>query len=99
MLWFKQPPERRGPSPEVWKTLAEDRELRSMFAGLLDGGAPSNVGVCVSGAKPAEPKVVAHIANLLGAQAPAQATYVRVRGYAAQVGLAVDEYAQLRRYG
>ena len=23
--WYKQPPERRGPSPEVWKTLAEDR--------------------------------------------------------------------------
>ena len=24
VLWFKPPPERRGPSPEVWKTLAED---------------------------------------------------------------------------
>ena len=69
VLWFKQPPERRGPSPEVWKTLAEDGELRSMFAGLVDGGAPGNVGVRVWGAKPADPKVVAHIANLLGAPA------------------------------
>ena len=24
VLWYKQPPERRGLSPEVWKTLAED---------------------------------------------------------------------------
>ena len=24
VLWFKQPPEHRGPSPEVWETLAED---------------------------------------------------------------------------
>ena len=63
VLWFKQPLERRGPSPEVLKTLAEDRELRSMFAGLADGGAPGNVGVRVWGAKPADPKVVAHIAN------------------------------------
>ena len=98
MLWFKQPPERRGPSPEVWKTLAEDGELRSMFAGLVDGGAPGNVGVRVWGAKPADPKVVAHIAGLLGARAPAQTTSVRVRGYPAQLGLAADEYAQLRRY-
>ena len=98
VLWFKQPPERRGPSREVWKTLAEDQELHSMFAGLVDGGAPGNVGVRVWGAKPADPKVVAHIANLLGAPAPAQTTSVRVRGYPAQLGLAVDEYAQLRRY-
>ena len=33
-----------------------------------------------------------------GAPAPGQTTSVRVRGYPAQVGLAVDEYAQLRRY-
>ena len=98
VLWFKQPPERRGPSPEVWKTLAEDGELRSMFAGLVDGGAPGNVGVRVWGAKSADPKVVAHIANPLGAPAPAQTTSVRVGGYPAQLGLAVDEYAQLRRY-
>ena len=34
VLWFKQPPERRGPSPEVWKTLAEDgeRKLYSVFS-------------------------------------------------------------------
>ena len=69
-----------------------------MFAGLVDGGAPGNVGVCVWGAKPADPKVVAHIANLLGAPAPAQTTSVCVRGYPAQLGLAVDEYVQLRRY-
>ena len=62
VLWYKQPPERRGPSPEVWKTLAEDQELHSMFAGLVDGGAPSNVGVRVQGTKLADPKVVAHIA-------------------------------------
>ena len=98
VLWLKQPLERRGPSPEVWKTLTEDQELRSMFAGLVDGGAPGNVGVRVWGAKPADHKVVAHIANLLGASAPAQTTSVQVRGYPAQLGLAVDEYAQLRRY-
>ena len=98
VLWFKQPPECRGPSPEVWKALAEDEELRPMFAGLVDGGAPGNVGVRVWGAKPADPKVVTHIANLLGAPAPAQTTSVRVRGYPAQLGLAVDKYAQLRRY-
>jgi hypothetical protein len=56
------------------------------------------VGVRVWGAKPVDPKVVAHIANLLGAPAPAKTTSVRVRGYPAQLGLAVDEYAQLRRY-
>ena len=33
------------PSPEVWKTLAEDQELHSMFARLVDGGPPGNVGV------------------------------------------------------
>ena len=27
VLWYKQPPERRRPSPEVWKTLAVDQEL------------------------------------------------------------------------
>ena len=91
--WFKQPLERRGPSPEVWKTLAEDQELHSMFVGLVDGGAPGNVGVRGWGAKPADPKVVAHIADLLGALAPAQTTSVRVRGYPGQLGLAVDEYA------
>ena len=69
-----------------------------MFAGLVDGGAPGNVGVRMWGAKPADPKVVAHIANLLGAPAPAQTTSVQVRGYPAQLGLALDEYAQLRRY-
>ena len=80
VLWFKQPPVRRGPSPEVWKTLAEDGELSSRFAGLVDGGAPGNVGVRFWGAKPADPEGVAHIANLLGAPAPAQTTSVRVRG-------------------
>ena len=69
-----------------------------MFAGLVDGGAPGNVGVRVWGTKLADPKVVAHIASLLGAPALAQTTSVRVRGYPAQPGLAVDEYAQLRRY-
>ena len=42
--------------------------------------------------------VVAHIASLLGALTPSQTTSVRVQGYPAQLGLAVDEYAQLRRY-
>ena len=74
MLWYKQPPERRGPSPEVWKTLAEDQELHSMFAGLVDGGAPGNVGVRIWGAKPADLKVVAHISGLQGAPAPAPTT-------------------------
>ena len=27
MLWYKQPPERRRPSSEVWKALAEGQEL------------------------------------------------------------------------
>ena len=52
VLWYKQPPERRGPSPEVWKTLAEEQELQSLFAGLVDGGAPGNVGVRIWGTKP-----------------------------------------------
>ena len=69
-----------------------------MFAGLVDGDAPGKVGVQVWGTKPADPKVVAHIAGLLGAPASAQTTSVRVQGYPAQLGLAVDEYAQLRRY-
>ena len=69
-----------------------------MFVGLVDGGAPGNVGFRVWGAKPADPKVVVHIANLLGAPAPAQTTSVRVRGYPTQLGLAVDQYAQLHRY-
>ena len=98
VLWYQQPPERRGPSPEVWKTLAEDQELHSMFAGLVDGGAPCNAGVRMWKAKPADPKVVADIAGLLGTPAPAQITSVRVRGYPAQLGLALDEYVQLRRY-
>ena len=98
VLWYKQPPERRRPSPEVWKTLAEDQELRTLFAGLVDGGAPGNVGVHLWWTKLASPAVVAHIASLLGAPAPSQTTSVRVRGYPAQLGVAVDEYAQLRRY-
>ena len=32
---------------------------------------PGNVGVRIWGVKPADPKVVAHIAGLLGAPAPA----------------------------
>ena len=56
------------------------------------------MGVRVWGTKPTDPKVVAHIAGLLGAPAPAQTTSFRVRGYPAQLGLAVDEYAELRRY-
>ena len=48
VLWFKQPPERRGPSAEVWKTLAEDGELHSMFAGL-GTGAPTATWGCASG--------------------------------------------------
>ena len=67
-----------------------------MFAGLVDGGARGNVGVRVWGTKPADPKVVAHIASLLGAPAPAQTASVRVQGYPAQLGLVVDEYAQVR---
>ena len=69
-----------------------------MFTGLVDGGARGNPGVRVWGAKPADPKVVAHIANLLGAPAPALTTSVLVRGYSTPLGLAVDEYAQLWRY-
>ena len=42
--------------------------------------------------------MVAHIAGLMGAPAPAQTTGVRVQGYPSQLGLAVDEYVQLRRY-
>ena len=60
VLWYKQPPERRGPSPEVWKTLADDQELQSLFTGLVDGGAPGNVGLRVWGIKPENPTVVAH---------------------------------------
>ena len=42
--------------------------------------------------------MVSLVASLLGAPSLAQTTSVRVRGYPAQLGLAVDEYAQLRRY-
>ena len=70
VLWYKQPPDRCGPSPEVWKTLAEDQELQTLFAGLVDGGALGNVGVRLLGAKLVSLAVVAHIANLLGAPAP-----------------------------
>ena len=38
VVWCKQPPERRGASKEVLKTLAKDRELQSMFAGPVDRG-------------------------------------------------------------
>ena len=69
-----------------------------MFPGSVDGGGPGNVGVRVWGAKAAGPKVPAHIASLLGAPAPAQTMSVRVRGNPAQLDLALDEYAQLRRY-
>ena len=69
-----------------------------MVAGLVDGGAPGNVGVRIWGTKVADSKVVAHIADLLGAPAPAQTSSVRVRGYRVQLGLPVDEYAQLRSY-
>ena len=69
-----------------------------MFAGLVDGGTPATWGSASGGAKPADPKVVAHISSLLGAPASAQTTCVRVRCYPAQPGLAVDGYAQLWRY-
>ena len=69
-----------------------------MFAGLVGWGAPSNVGVRVWVAKPANLKVVANIASLLGAPGRAQTASVRVRGYPAQLGVGVDEYAQLWRY-
>ena len=42
--------------------------------------------------------MVAHIAALLGVPAPAQTTSVRVRGYPGKLGMAMDEYAQLKRY-
>ena len=58
-----------------------------MFAGLVDGGA-----------QPADPKLVAHMANLLGALAPAPTTSVRVWGYPGQPGQVMDEYAQLWRH-
>ena len=38
VLWYKHPAERHTPSPEVWKTLAEDQEFQSLFAGLVDRG-------------------------------------------------------------
>ena len=69
-----------------------------MFGGFLDRGAPGKVGVCDWGAKRADPKVVAHIANLLGALAQAPTSSVLVLSYPARLRLAVDEYAQLLRY-
>ena len=98
VLWYKQPPERRGPSLEVWKILAEDQELHTLFAGLVDGDAPGNVGVRIWSTKPASSAVVAHIASLQGAPAPLQTASLRVRGYPAQLGLVMDKYAQLRHY-
>ena len=55
-------------------------------------------GVRLQGTKPASPTVVAHIASLLGALAPSHTTSLRVRGYLAQLGLAVDNDAHLHRY-
>ena len=75
VLWYRQPPERRGLSPEVWTTLATDQELHTLFVGLVDGGAPGNMGMRIQWAKPA----------------PSKTTSVRVPGYPAQPGLAVDE--------
>ena len=51
VLWYKQLPERRRPSMEVWKTLAEDQELQTLFAAVVDVGAPGNVGVRIWGTK------------------------------------------------
>ena len=64
----------------------------------MDGGAPGNVGVRIWETKPASPTVLAHIASLLGAPAPLQTTCMRVWGYLAQLGVAMDEYAELRCY-
>ena len=93
VLWYKQPPERRGPSPEVSKTLAEDQELHAIFAGRGTRVPLARGESASGGGKPADPKAVAHIAGLQGAPAPAHTTSVRVWGYLAQRGLAVDEYA------
>ena len=41
---------------------------------------------------------MAHIAGLLGAPVPAQTTSVRVHGYPVSLGLAVEDYAHLRRF-
>ena len=67
VLWYKEPPEHRGPSPEVRRTLTEHQVLQMFFAGLVDGGAPGNVGLRLKGTKPARPAVMAHIAGFLGA--------------------------------
>ena len=50
--------------------MAEDSELQTLFTGLVDGGAPGNVGVRLWGAKLANPAVVGHIAGVLDALAP-----------------------------
>ena len=64
----------------------------------MDGGGPGNVGVRFWGTKLASPTVLAHIASLLGAPSPTQTTSVRVQGYLAKLGLAVDEHVQLWRF-
>ena len=69
VVWFKQPPERRGPLTEAWKVVAGDQRLDRCFAGVLDGGALGNIGIRIWGTKPADPGVVTYIASLLGAPA------------------------------
>ena len=96
--WYKQPPEHSGPSAEVRKTLAEDQELQTFFARLVDWGVTGIVEVCLWGTNPASPAVVVDIANVLDVPAPSQTASVRVQGYLAQLGLATRDYAKLRRY-
>ena len=49
--------------------------MRALLASLLGGGGVAgNVGIRLWGAKAADPEVVAHIANVMGALALAQTT-------------------------
>ena len=98
VLLFKQPPERRRPFSEVWKTLAEDQEIQTLFAGLLDGGLPGNVRVHLWGDQAGELRGGGAHGETAWRASPLSDHLHPGPGLSVQLGLAVHNYAQLRRY-
>ena len=81
---------------EVWKTLAEDHELQTLFPGLSGQGAPG-----LWGTKPANPQwwltLPTFCARWPRRRLPPSGSGA-TRGYPAPLGLAVYDHAQLQRY-
>ena len=98
VLWYKQPLERRGRFLDVLKTPAEDRELQSLFAGRVDGATTGNVRVRICGPPPCEPHGGGAHRQPTGRTGPVTDNFCAGPGLPPQLGLAVDEYAQLGRY-